>query len=69
MKGCLGGVLMLLLVAAAGLTVAFNFFLNQSLDVELKVDSSDLINTRRSFRPMELQAEPQVEELQATEVE
>ncbi len=69
MKGCLGVVLMLLLVTAAGLTVAFNFFLNQSLDVELKTDTTELINTRRSYRPMEVQPVPQDEELQATEVD
>ncbi len=69
MKGCLGVVLMLLLLAAAVVTVAFNFFLNQSLDVELKTDPSELINTRRSFRPMELQPAAQETELQATVVE
>ncbi len=60
---------MLVLVVAALVTVAFNFFLNQSLDIELKTDPSELINTRRSFRPMEQQAAPQEEELQATVVE
>lgn len=69
MKGCLGIVFMLLLVGAAGLTVAFNFLLNQSLDFEPKSDPSELINTRRSFRPFETQQAPQEEELQATVVE
>ncbi len=58
---------MVLLLLAAGFTVGFNFALNQYLDFETKCDPGEMINTRRSFRPMEKPA-VQVEELQAVEV-
>lgn len=67
MKGCLGFVLMLMLVGFAGVTLAFNFLINQNLDFEEKSNIDEVINVRRSFRPLENAAA--ADEVQAVEVE
>lgn len=69
MKGCLGFVFMLLLVGFAGVTVAFNFLINQNLDFEEKTSLDDVINVRRSFRPAENAPAATADEIQAVEVE
>ena len=52
MRFCLTFILLVLVLGFAGITIAFNVCVSQSLSFEKKDNIDVFINTRRSYRPM-----------------